>query len=52
MNFTIKTIIISIIFNLNMFGQSTEIQPYTLIKKIDSINDKKPKNFQEFFLER
>ena len=37
MNFTIKTIIISIIFNLNMFGQSTEIQPYTLIKKIDSI---------------
>ena len=37
MDFTIKTIIISIIFNLNMFGQSTEIQPYTLIKKIDSI---------------
>ena len=37
MNFTIKTIIISIIFNLSMFGQSTETQPYTLIKKIDSI---------------
>ena len=37
MNFTTKTIIILLIFNLSMFGQSTEIQPYTLIKKIDSI---------------
>ena len=37
MNFTIKTIIVLLIFNLSMFGQSTEIQPYTLIKKIDSI---------------
>ena len=37
MNFTIKTIIILLIFNLSVFGQNTEIQPYTLIKKIDSI---------------
>ena len=36
MNFTIKTIIVLLIFNLSMFGQNTEIQPY-INKKIDSI---------------